>query len=85
MVTHPGLQCPQGDAVQPITFTESFESGENSIERRQAGNKEGLVANNLEAVLLTFRMLYWAGLKARGRVRVAGHGGPPAPQAEQNS
>lgn len=47
--------------------------------------KKGLVANNLEAVLLTFRMLCWAGLKARGRVRVAGHGGPPAPQAEQNS
>ena len=47
--------------------------------------KEGLVASNLEAVLLTFRMLCWAGLEARSRVRVAGCGGPPAPQAEQNS
>lgn len=54
-------------------------------ENRLEIKKEGLVANNLEAMLLTFRMLCWAGLKARGRVRVAGHGGPPAPQAEQNS
>ena len=54
-------------------------------EDRLEMKKEGLVASNLEAVLLTFRMLCWAGLEARGRVRVAGHGGPPAPQAEQNS
>lgn len=54
-------------------------------EDRLEMKKEGLVASNLEAVLLTFRMLCWAGLEARGRVRVAGRGGPPAPQAEQNS